>query len=152
MQHSLVGESAVNGMIENMIQRVQGQARAIKLDLEAGVRINPRFPIWNRLVEFAAQTILMWRISGDDGVTAIQRIRGRSSTTPKARFGEKMLFKVARTVRLGKAEARWREGIWLGTVESSDEHLVGTMVGVIKRRCSAGVADNFDAKAIEETR
>ena len=33
MQHSLVGESGANGAIENAIQRVRGQVRAIKLDL-----------------------------------------------------------------------------------------------------------------------
>ena len=32
-QHSPVGASAANGAIENAIQRVQGQIRAIKLDL-----------------------------------------------------------------------------------------------------------------------
>lgn len=98
----------VHGMVEDTIQRAQGQVRTTRLDLEAaaGVRLNPTVPIWNWLVEFAAQ-----RISGDDRLTAIQRIRGISITSPKTRFGEKVLHKVAKTVRLGKAEARWREGL-----------------------------------------
>lgn len=37
-----------------------------------------------------------------------------------------------------------KEGVWLVAVEQSDEHLVGTKVGVMKRRCIAGAADNFD--------
>lgn len=97
-----------------------------------------------------AQTLLVWRMSGDDGLTAIQRIRSRSRTTPKARFGEEVRCKVAKTVRLGKAEARWREGIWLGTIEYSDEHLVGRKREVIQVSSIAGDSDNFDAKAIKE--
>ena len=77
IQKSPVGESAANGKVENAIQRVQDQIRAIKLDVEinANTRINPDQPAWPWLIEFAAQTILYWRIGGDDGLTAIQRIR-----------------------------------------------------------------------------
>lgn len=150
LQHSPVGESAANGMIDDTIQRVQGQVRAIRLDWEAaaGSRIDASFPIWSCLIEFVAQTLLMWRISGDDGLTA-QRTRGRSRTTPKSRFGEKVLYEVPRTIRVGKAEARWN-GIWLGRIEYSDEHLVGTEDGVKSCRSTAGVSHNFGAKAIEE--
>lgn len=65
---------------------------------------------------------------------------------------EEVTYKVPKMVRLGKAEARWWEGPWLGTLENSDERLDGTRAGVIKYRCSAGMADNFDAKAVEELR
>lgn len=89
----------------------------------------------------------MWRTNGD-----AQRCRGRSRTSPKAKFGEKVLHKVAKTVYLSKSEARWREGLWLGMVETSDEHLIGTKLGAIKCHCIAGVSDNLDAKIIEEMR
>lgn len=154
VQHSPVGGSAANGAIEKAIQRVQGQLRAIKLDLEAaaGFRINPSFHIWKWLIEFAAPAFLMWRLCGDDGYTANQRTRGRARTSPKARFGEKVLYKVAKTVRLGKAEVRRREGIWLGTLEILDEQLAGTYAGATKCRCISGMADIFDAKVVEEMR
>ena len=47
-QHSLVGESAANGVIENAIQRAQGQMRAIKFDLEGNTKdkIKPSSPLW----------------------------------------------------------------------------------------------------------
>ena len=44
------------------------------------------------------------------------------------------LLKYGSTVKLGKAEPRWRPGIWLRSIETSDEHLVGTELGVIKAR------------------
>ena len=110
IQHSPVGESAANGAIENAIQRVEGQIRAIRLDVEVNskVKINPSQAIWPWMVEFAAQSILYWRVSGHDGLTAIERIRGRSSVSAKPRFGESVLYKVSKTARLGKAEPRCR--------------------------------------------
>ena len=152
-QHSPVGESAANGAIENTIQRVQGQIRAIKLDVETNtkLKLSPSQAIWPWLIEYAAQTLLYWRVTGHDGLTAIQRIRGRSSTAPRPRFGEKVLYNVAKTVKLGKAEARWRYGVWLGSIEASDEHLLGTELGVIKARAvkAAHEDQRFDGKAIE---
>ena len=76
IQKSPVGESAANGKVENAIQRLQDQIRAIKLDVEinANTRINPDQPAWPWFIEFVAPTILYWRIGGYDGFTAIQRI------------------------------------------------------------------------------
>ncbi|MCP2504859.1 MAG: hypothetical protein NLN65_06160 [Candidatus Poseidoniaceae archaeon] len=151
--HSPVGESQANGVVENAIQRIQGQIRAIKLDVESSsdTKMVPTHPAWPWMIEFAAQSILYWRISGDDGLTAIQRIRGRSTTSPKPRFGEKILYKLSKIIKLGKSEARWRYGIWLGSVERSDERLVGTDLGVIKCRAVAPLSEDkrFDARALE---
>ena len=113
----------------------------------------PTHPAWPWMIEFAAQSILYWRISGNDGFTAIQRIRGRSTTSPKPRFGEKILYKLSNTIKLGKSEARRRYGIWLGSVKRSDERLVGAGadVGVIRRRAVAPLSEDkrFDARALE---
>lgn len=134
--NSAVGESAANGKVENAIQRVQDQVRAIKLDVETNMKIDlhPSHYVWPWMVEYAAQTLLMYRINNSDGLTSIQRIRGRARTTPKARFGEQILYQIPKTVRISKAEPRWRRGVWLGTIESSDEHIVGTSRGTIKCR------------------
>lgn len=48
-------------------------------------------------------------------------------------FGEQILYKVPKKVRMGKSEPRWRGGVWIGSVESSDEHLIGTALGIIAR-------------------
>ena len=70
--------------------------------------------------------------------------------TAKPRFGEKILYKLSKTVKIGKSEARWRHGIWMGTIETSDEHLVGTDLGVIKCRAVAPLPESqrFDCKAL----
>ena len=61
--------------------------------------------------------------------------------SPKPRFGESILYKLSKTIRLGKSEARWRHGVWIGSIEASDEHLVGTDLGVIKCRAVAPLAE-----------
>ena len=65
------------------------------------------------------------------GFTATVRIRGKSIMSPKPRFGEKVLYKIAKTKKIGKTEARWQYGVWFGSMESSDEHLIRTTFGVI---------------------
>ena len=77
MQHSPVGVSSANGAIDSAFQRVQGQVRAIKLDLETNIktRLIPSQTTWPWLIEYAAQTLLFGRISGDDGLIAVQRVR-----------------------------------------------------------------------------
>ena len=59
MQHSPVGESAANGIV-NANQRVQGQVRATKLDLETNIksRLNPSQTMWPLLIESAVHTLL----------------------------------------------------------------------------------------------
>ena len=109
IQISPVGESSANGKVENAIQRIQVQIRAIKLDLEinSNIKIAPSHPVWPWMIEFAAQTLLYWRISGNNGLTAIQRIRGKSIMSPKPRFGEKVLNNIAKTKKICKTMARW---------------------------------------------
>ena len=122
--------------------------------MNSKVKINPSQAIWPWMVEFAAQSILYWRVSGHDGLTAIERIGCRSSVSAEPRFGESVLYKVSKTARLGKAEPRWRPGVWLGSIETSDEHLVGTGLGLIKARAVASMNEEqrFNGKAIESMR
>ncbi len=60
------------------------------------------------------------------------------------------MHKVSKTVELGKAEARWRYGVWLGSLEVSDEHLLGPELGAIRAWAVAAVHEEqrFDGKAI----
>ena len=71
MQHTPVGESTA---IENAIQRVQGQIRANKLDLEMNTKakFDPSETIWPRLIKYAARPLVSCRTSGDDGLTPTQ--------------------------------------------------------------------------------
>lgn len=154
--NSAVGDSAANQTIEHKIQRMQDQVRAIKLDVETHMKtdLHPSHSAWPWMIEYAAQTILMYRINNSDGLTSIQRIRGCARTTPKARFGEQILYKIRKTVRLSKTEPRWRRGVWFGTIESLDEHITGTSRGTIKCRSIAALPDTqrFSAEALNHMR
>ena len=113
--HSPVGESQSNGVIENAIQRIQGQIGAVKLDVESDsdTKMVPTHPAWPWMIEFATQSILYWGISGDDGLTAIQRIRGRSTTSPKPRFGEKILYTLFKKAGQVRSKVEIRSMAWI---------------------------------------
>ena len=127
MQHLPLGESAANGAIENAFQGVQGQVSSdLEMNIEAKLKSSQI--IWPRLVEYAAPTLLLWRISRT-GLTAIQRIRERFITAPRPRFGERIMYMLLKVIQHGKPEARWRHGVWIGSIEASDETLIGTPLG-----------------------
>lgn len=92
--------------------------------------------------------MILWRINQEDRLIAMQRIRGRRTMLPKPGFGKTVLYNIFITVKLGKAEARWKYGVWLDTIEASGEHTVGTEKGLVKCRPVATLAEDkrFDAK------
>ena len=57
-------------------------------------------------------------------------------------------------MKLGKSEPKWQYGVFLGTIESSDEHMLGTELGVIKARAVTALPEEqrFDARAIQTMR
>ena len=63
-------------------------------------------------------------------------------------------WKPANTVVIDKCIEKWRIGIWIGFIEDSNEHLIGTPNGIVKcysvRRLDE--VGNFDKKQIEEIR
>ena len=59
-----------------------------------------------------------------------------------AAFGEKVLYKPSKTVRLAKDEPRWLHRIWLGILYDSNEHIIGTADGVIKCRAITALEEN----------
>lgn len=71
---------------------------------------------------------------GDDGKTAYERIRGESCVAPVMPFGEIAMFLPLRTTKHSNDEAAREPGAWLGTIERTEETLIGTAQGVIKCR------------------
>ena len=52
---------------------------------------------------------------------------------PRARIGETILYKPMKTVLPDNdTERKWKYGIWLGVVEHTGEHIVGTKEGTVK--------------------
>lgn len=88
--HSRVGKSAADGKVENAIQGVPEQVRAIKLDLKVrtGLRLHLAHAFCPLLIRFAGQTLLLWIIDPSDGLTAMHRRRVTPRMSPKARIGE----------------------------------------------------------------
>ena len=67
------------------------------------------------------------------------------------KFGEHVYFEPAKTVKIPKEEGRWRSGIWMGFVDSSNENIIGTSKGVLKCRSIRrhDRTEQFDAVMIE---
>ena len=59
-----------------------------------------------------------------------------------------------KTVILGKDEAKWREGVFLGFIDSTTEYLIGTTMGITKCRCirRKDATDQFDYNALLQMR
>eukprot|EP00973_Karenia_brevis_P075571 10498545-Karenia_brevis.AAC.1 len=153
-ENSPVGESQANGKIERAIQSVQGQIRTIKdtIEYEAQMKINPSHHIWPWLIEYAGFTLLAYKIDEADGKTPLERSRGRSAPQRGVAFGECVMYKPAKTVRLAKDEARWEYGIWLGIIIDSGENIIGTSKGAIRCRAIAPLEKKkkYDKARLEE--
>eukprot|EP00973_Karenia_brevis_P044315 6138795-Karenia_brevis.AAC.1 len=142
LEHSPVGESQSNGLVERAIQSVQDQIRAIKdtIECEAKMKIAPDHQVWPWLIEYAAHTLLACKM-GSDGQTALERYRGTRSHQSIVAFGEQVWYKPMKTVKVYKDEARWEPGTWLGVNIETREHIVGTSKGVIKCRAITAVEE-----------
>ena len=77
-----------------------------------------------------------YAIDPASGKTSYEVLTGRRTTRPIASFGEKILYMPTKTKirNSSKAEARMKEGFWLGVQTRSDEAIIGTADGVIKSR------------------
>ena len=63
-----------------------------------------------------------------------QRLRGEKLHPDLIEFGECVHYLPLSHLELGKAEARWKDGVFLGIRLESGEKLIGTPEGVFKVR------------------
>ncbi|MBN71658.1 MAG: hypothetical protein CME32_20555 [Gimesia sp.] len=134
MEQSRVGDSNSNGRVERGIQDVKGLIRTMRSALETniGEKIHLTDPIVPWMVRHAGLVITKCRIR-ENGRTAFQMMKGRRGTAKMVPFGETVLFKIPKTGQNpGSFEDRWEQGIWVGFVIRSGEHLVATKNGVFK--------------------
>ena len=108
MPHSPVGESAANGVIEDAIQRVQGQVRTIKLDLETNIKakLNSSQTIWPWLIEYAETFLVLENIRGRRPHDDPEDHGGRPTTAPRPSFGERIVYKMPKVVKLSEPEGQ----------------------------------------------
>ena len=139
LENRPVGEPQSNGFVENAIREVQNQVRKLKnqLELNSASEISSKSPIVPWLVRYAAQTIHSFKIHRVDGRTSRQRIRSDPTIPEIPKFGERIMFKPAKTVSIQKDQSRWRIGIWLGFIDDTNEHIIGTCRGDTKVPCES---------------
>ena len=136
--NSPVGESESNGRVENAIRRVQEKVRVLRHQVEQNIKepIDDNAPIMAWLIRWAAEFISKYSV-GDDGRTPYERVRHEQCKVPVVPFGETIMYLPMQTASGSKGEPARKMGIWLGTIERTEETLVGTLRGVIKCRTAS---------------
>jgi hypothetical protein len=136
IEHSPVGESQSNGVVERGVLSIEGQVRILKLSLEARMQIPipDSHPILMWLAKFAATQLNKCEV-GKDGRTACERLRGKSGVILGIEFGEQVLFRRKHIgAKLAKLTSVWSEGVYVGRKASTGESFVATASGVIRTR------------------
>ena len=141
--NSPVGESESNGRVENAIRRVQEKIRTLRHQLETGIKCNipDTAPIMAWLIRWAAEVISKYA-PGDDGKTAYERLRNETCVVPVVPFGEAVMYLPMETAKNSKGEPAKKLGIWIGTIERTEETLIGTGNGIIKCRTVSRLPSN----------
>jgi hypothetical protein len=138
-ENSPVSESQSNGVIERGIQDIEGQVRVLKdmLDQKYNRKIESTHPILPWLVNHAGVLITRFQV-GVDGRTAYERLKGKPFRKALVPIGESVHYqplgraKANRMEKLNKLDNKWRDGIYLGIKDNTNEVFVGTNNGVFK--------------------
>ena len=141
--NSPVGESESNGRVENAIRRVQEKARVLRHQLKDGIKqkVADSSPIMVWLVRWAAELLSKYSC-GDDGLSPHERLHGAKCLTPLVPFGETVLYPPLKTVRRDKGDVAKRTGTWLGIIARTQEVIIGTEHGVVKRKTVTRLSDS----------
>ena len=151
-EHSPVGESQSNGRAERAVQQVEDQVRTLLCDLEErlGHSLKPHDPVLSWMIEYAAVVINKYQPHESTGSTAYMALHGKDVEERLAYFGEKVYFHVPKR-RRSNLDCRWGVGIFLGTLMTTTEVLVGIPSGDVIRTNSVArlvPSQRWDLKAI----
>ena len=103
-----------------------------------GASIDPQSALMAWAIRHAAWLITRFQVH-PTGKTAFQSVRLRGYNGEIVQFAESVWGRdPSEAAGEFKADSRWTKGIWLGKVETSDEHIVGrgasiVMVRVVRR-------------------
>ena len=120
------------GALEGWHNLLQGQIRALRLDVED--RFGSIVGVTHQCVPWLVRhaTWLLNRfLRRQNGATAFENLKGVSYKKPWMQFGERCHWLEAER-NTHKNDPRWRTGVWLGGHSASDAHLIGTPGGVIQ--------------------
>ena len=139
-------EHQTNGLVENANKRVAQQVRTMKCALEAryGGVISSSHCIIPWMIRYAANILSCYK-QGSDGLTAYERLKGKKFIRASAEFGECILYAQAGSAGTNKMESRWRQAMFMGIREESQEIILGTSTGIVK-------GSTIRRKADDETR
>ena len=108
IEESPVQSSGSNGVVERGVQEIEGGIRALLLGLQERIKrkIDARERIISFMPEYAAY--LVNRLNqGEDGKVPYERIKGKKPTVLGIEFGEKLLFKKKKGLKMEKPSPRW---------------------------------------------
>ena len=125
------------------IRRVQEKVGVLRHQIEQGIRDTIFYdaPVMAWMVRWAAELLSKYS-PGDDGKIPFERIRNETCVTPCVPYGETIMYLPLQTVACSKGEPIKKQGVWLGTIERTEEVTVGTKRGVVKCRTVNRLAAN----------
>ena len=140
IEHSRAKDSQSNSVAERAVQSVEGIVRTFKLALEKrlGVQIPSSHPMMAWVVEHSAEQLNRYHVS-QDGRTAYERVRGKAYKGEMHELGIHVYHRFPGKCEGGSMEPRWSEGVWLGKVAKTDEHIVSDDSGRICRTGSVSL-------------
>ena len=125
-----------NGFVEAVHGHIHGLARCSQTQMETNTgillsAISPAIPFAIRYGGFVLSRFTV----RPDGRTPFQYLLGTPYVSPLCMFGESIFALIPdHEVRAAKLTNRWISGCWWGRDASSDEHLVGTKLGLLHCR------------------
>ena len=117
------------GALEGWHNLLQGQIRALRLDVED--RFGSIVGVTHQCVPWLVRhaTWLLNRFQRrQNGATAFENLKGVSHKKSLMQFGERCHWLGAERIT-HKYDPRWGTGVWLGRHSASDAHLIGTPGG-----------------------
>jgi hypothetical protein len=135
-EHSAVGDSKGNGIIERAIKSIEGQIRVAKSALEARLKakLDQNHAVLTWLVEYVSMMLNRYEVSRD-GRTAYERSKGKKSRLAGLEFGEQVMWRRKPVGNnLAKLSVMWDLGTYLGVKGSTGEIIIGTESGVWRTR------------------
>ena len=126
-----VKDSASNSLVENAIQRVRQLACTLVQDVSSrtGLTFPCEHALWSWAGRHAAWCLNRYQVGKD--VTSYELIHGRTYAGKICRFAEPVY---AYCKPRGKADARWKVGLFLGKTEAQDAWIIGDGVDVMLTR------------------
>ena len=133
IQHSPAYDPQANGAAEKAIQDYMGQARAMKMELEARLKckVESDWKIMEWITELAGELLSRGQV-GKHGRTAYFRLYDRNSAKAVLEIGEQVIDKPLRGRRSQKnlsLKERWVFATWVGIDAKTNEHVVVTGEG-----------------------